>query len=665
MEKRKLITKKNGVLAGIVIIALMLILHAALIYDQKISDKDQEPKDVFQVNGDINSIIGEIEKDRDIVQTITGVEMPISSVKLVFGTYERENNNILNISFENKDTNEVIEKWQVKASEIVNNEDFRLDFEHAIDLEASSTYLIRISTPDGEAGNSVTAYKTSRDIYRDGRLFLGGEEQRGDLKFSLCYGTKTFMKGLYLFVFAGLFVLLALLGYLCFFKKCKIERIFAVTALMLGILYMVVLPPFSAPDEPSHAYTSYYYSNKMMFQQGTDEKGQILVRKGDQLLNRGNIYTTEYVYGVVWDHFFEMNTENGTEAVADAFVLGAPVLTYIPQAIGITLARILHFGCVPLFFMGRLFALLFYILCGYFAIKKIPFGKMVVFFVALLPISIEVAASFSYDSVINGCAFLFIGYTLYLAFDKEKVQIKDWILLALLMAVLAPSKIVYVFLGLLCILIPKAKAVSKKKYSIGMGIVAAGAIIPLIISRISTIGNYLYRDTNTVSYAGKPGFTVGGLLSMPMALIRLVYDSFKTSGTDYLNMQLGGKLGWLNLNIPWNIIICFLIILLLSCIMGEKEKLYVNGRTRAVFISVAGIVIMALMGVFLLTWTPVDSPVIRGVQGRYFTPVLPLLLISMRSRNLTFKKNIDYYLIIGWCVLQFYTIWTVFELIIS
>ena len=233
------------------------------------------------------------------------------------------------------------------------------------------------------------------------------------------------------------------------------------------------------------------------------------------------------------------------------------------------------------------------------------------------------------------------------------------------MAVLAPSKIVYVLLALLCLLIPRKKAQTKKKYYMGMGIMAAGTLLPLAVSRIAVMTNYISRGTNTVSYAGKEGFTVAGLLQMPMALVRLVYDSFKVNGEFYLQTQLGGLLSWLYLNIPWNILICFLIILVLSCIMEEKEKVYVDAKARTVFGSTAVLVILALAAVFLLTWTTTDAKAIQGIQGRYFTPILPLILFSFRSRNLTFKKNINYQLILGWCIMQYYTLWTIFETILA
>lgn len=643
---------------------IMLLLHAALIYDKKVSGLKDEPKEIFKVSYE-GKIIGELQKDNEILQTVSGLDYEVDSLEVCFGTFRQTNTNTLHISFENTDTKEIIGEWSLNAADIKDNAPQYFEFGEPLQLVETAHYQIRISSQDGQPGNSVTAYMSEKSIFPGGVLYVGGELQKGDLEFSFCKGDKGYLAWMFFLIEAVLIILLAAVCYTGFIKKWKIEKIFAFTAILTGMLYMLIMPPYSAPDEQSHINTSYYFSSRLLFHEGVNDEGEVLMREGDQLLNSSHIYSSEYVYGIVWDHFFEMDKGGEMTAVPGSYVLNAPSVLFLPQTLGITLARILHLGCIPMLYLGRLFALLFYVLCVYLAIKKIPFGKAVLFFVSLLPITAELAASFSYDSVINGVAFLFIGYCLYLAYDKEKVGIREWLLLAALMAVLAPSKIVYVLLTLLCILIPRKKAQTKKKYYLGMGIMAAGALLPLAVSRIAVMTNYISRGTNTVSYAGKAGFTVAGLLQMPMALIRLVYDSFKVNGEFYLQTQLGGLLSWLYLNIPWNILICFLIILVLSCIMEEKEKVYVDAKARTVFGSTAVLVILALAAVFLLTWTTVDAKAIQGIQGRYFTPVLPLILFAFRSKNLTFKKNINTALILGWCVMQYYTLWTIFETIIA
>ena len=49
--------------------------------------------------------------------------------------------------------------------------------------------------------------------------------------------------------------------FLCYrIKRLKVEQIFLCMGILFGVLYMVVLPPFTTPDEAVHVDTTYYYS---------------------------------------------------------------------------------------------------------------------------------------------------------------------------------------------------------------------------------------------------------------------------------------------------------------------------------------------------------------------------------------------------------------------
>ena len=55
-------------------------------------------------------------------------------------------------------------------------------------------------------------------------------------------------------------------------------------------------------------------------------------------------------------------------------------------------------------------------------------------------------------------------------------------------------------------------------------------------------------------------------------------------------------------------------------------------------------------------FTPVGWPTIEGVQGRYFLPVLFLLVIFVRNKKIIFKKNYDRYFVMWVIILQGVTI---------
>lgn len=129
----------------------------------------------------------------------------------------------------------------------------------------------------------------------------------------------------------------------------------------------------------------------------------------------------------------------------------------MPQAIGISLARLLGLNTVSLLYFGRFCNLLFFVAMLYWSMKRIPFGKEVLFGVAVLPMSLHLAASFSYDVMILSCMFLLTAVCLDLAYERAQVRAWDIVLLAVLAAVAGPCKMVYARCWACALLIPMQK----------------------------------------------------------------------------------------------------------------------------------------------------------------------------------------------------------------
>ena len=61
----------------------------------------------------------------------------------------------------------------------------------------------------------------------------------------------------------------------------KLPGLYFGVVMCLGILYMLVLAPLSAPDEVSHYISAYELSNRFLGLPGTDEDGYIYIRAED------------------------------------------------------------------------------------------------------------------------------------------------------------------------------------------------------------------------------------------------------------------------------------------------------------------------------------------------------------------------------------------------
>ena len=66
----------------------------------------------------------------------------------------------------------------------------------------------------------------------------------------------------------------------------------------------------------------------------------------------------------------------------------------------------------------------------------------------------------------------------------------------------------------------------------------------------------------------------------------------------------------------------------------------------------------------LIAWTPMSSSVISGVQGRYFLPFLPALLLICKNDRLILTKDINRSILYFMLVLNSYVLFRTFAAVV-
>lgn len=647
----------------IIVVFLMLIFHTVLMYQEYVSPNLDRPREIYKI-GSNKRVTGEITKDTKIEQTFTMEHVDFSGIRLTFATYDRKNTSHLNIQLKNKTTGMMLGNWDISSEDLKDNTPVELVLKNTVEVKEKEEYIITIASEDAAAGNAVTVYQSDKSV-KGQKLIVGREKKEGSLHVTFTYGDQSYLRVYFVGITVILFAMLVLTWFLGYGMKWEAHRLFLLMGICLGVLYIFILPPYSTPDEQAHIYTAYAFSNSLMGKEAVNEDGNTIAREEDLLMGVLEKRPDTETYGMVADHLFDTAGGKELSAFPGGPLSGVPGFVYTPQIIGISLARLLNIGNVGLLMIGRLFALAFYLLCGYFAVKKMPFAKVLMVTVLLLPISLELGGSFSYDSFIIGVCAWFTGHCLYLAYEKNKVLRSDWILLIILAVLMSPCKIVYVLLCLLVLLIPVKKSATRIGCILGRLSVCAGGLLSLAVVRLVTMTEYLSRQENTLSYIETSGYTLSELLSQPLTIIQMYYDSFRKYGDFYFETMMGGQLGWLDIQISDVLIFALAIILVLAVLAKEKEPFYLEKKDKWIMALISAGVIGALMMVFLLTWTPYGSKVIEGTQGRYFLPVLPLVVLLLRNRNLTLKKSINMNLIMSVGLIQFMVVWEIFQKVIT
>lgn len=468
----------------------------------------------------------------------------------------------------------------------------------------------------------------------------------------------------------SLVALSVIFGYMMRARQFSLHHMFLICGLLLGSLYLFILPPLSAPDEWAHYVSAYKVSNQFMGIEAVDEKGHVMVQ-AEEMAAKNGAFPDAGQYQYFWTNYF--GKETGTEMIpANRGVNGTYMLPYLPQALGITLARLLGRNFATRILFGRVANLVWSVLAISQAIKWMPFGKKYLFGVMMLPMVLHELASNSYDAWILAFSMLFIAYCMKLGFEKPKVEKKDVMILAGLIGLLAPCKLVYTPLIGLCLLIPMRKFGNIKRWGIAAGGVLAAVLLMVLLSNASLFGSLFGESTTgpVIDWAGEPGYTVGYFLENPLQFARIILNTLTNESLlkNYGQTMLGYALGWQDptLTMPTAYFSILVLLLVAFLIPAEGEAKMLDGKQKAWIGVIVLVVVVAVLTSMLLFFTPMGSACVLGIQGRYFLPILPLAaMILFKDGNLVWKRDPEKLLIFGYTAFHLLLLITLFGQVIS
>ena len=350
-------------------------------------------------------------------------------------------------------------------------------------------------------------------------------------------------------------------------KGDRMYRAYAFSAMVLGVMYLAVMPGLSAPDELSHYSTAYRISSNMMLEDPLIRPaGLTAVRAVDYPLEDMNGVKTPLVpddeesvpevlgnpvkqttYRAVkdWDQRYAFSTKPVASAIPDVHT--TPVF-YLPQAIGFSLARALGLGTMGLLFLGKFFNLCCYVALTALAVRTTPLGKEWFAAAGLLPMSVSLAASLSYDAGLIGTVFLFTALIFKLAYGAEEIRARELFALCALAALFGPCKLVYAPLILLLWLVPARVFGGGGKKLLCFLILLLSLIAAVLAVNADVLEAYFFpavaEQTGNVSADMRhAGFTAAELFSHPLFTLRMLLNSLSACILTWGGEMIGTKLG--------------------------------------------------------------------------------------------------------------------------
>lgn len=459
-------------------------------------------------------------------------------------------------------------------------------------------------------------------------------------------------------IVAGALCLGILIGTIALMRLCKrsVSKYhmaeyapFVLAFLMLGVMYLGVFTPGNVPDGMYHFNSTYKYSNLILGQPAGDD---YIYMRGDDIAFQYEVMSNRVdrdSYANVVNHFsvFAENTEYSSYAVESSYPISSNVPQQrVPAAIGIVLAKLLGLGAVPLYYMGELFNLVYAGAIILAAIMITPVGKNVFQTIALLPMSMHLFASYSYDAASIAFSFLFLALVFRAIYRSDRIARKDMIQLGLVAFLLGPCKAVYVVLTFGILLIPSGKFASRPISILFKLAVICLPVLGVILLRLpSYLAPVVVQDAAPVlSQRGEQFgtfYTIKDLISNPVMTFLLIMRTLEYFGGQWLMEMVGGSLGWFQTEIaaPSYLVYLLFFIVLLSCVRSEDDGFVPSSTHKILFLLASGVISLGVIIALATSWTFNTEYYIYGVQGRYFIPVLPLICLCLRSRRLRFECN--------------------------
>lgn len=579
-----------------------------------------------------------------ITQTIENKGKKFTGISLYIDATEANKDASLLVTVVGQNEKMLAEMSQFDFTERRDAGYYDIIFDKEINVENEDSLYICISVKE-LYGSQIQLHLVNSDNPNAKCEINGNITEGGIIPYKVFGGTYIILK--YFVIVLYIFLTLLLIG-VCglLFQKKRLEIIFCYVAFVVGTIYMFILPPFVVPDEASHFVTAYAESSELIGAPAYNKNGEILVTS-EKLW--GNVEEKRNVSKELYSQFFEGvlgKKEPEEELIATRQPLSQKHPGYIPQVLGISLARVMEMNSEQILFMGRFFALSWYVFIMYCAIKIMPIKRAMLFLVGLLPITIQQVVSYNYDSFLLGICFFTIAYILNFIYTDRKITIFDWLIIIVIVISIASIKFVYLPILGLALLIPKEKFGNRIGKIVGSLSIVLIAIFVTLYTRLLDYGEAYIASAKDVVEPTK--FTIAYCIDNPASVLGIFYRTIERQSSRFLSEMMGTSLGYLNINIPQIFAIAFLILLLLSIInkSSEKNDIY---KIKGYLAFCCIFVFASLMVVMFFDWTPFGNSQIEGIQGRYLLPILPLALLLLENSTVIIKKDLDYEIILFMC----------------
>ncbi len=422
--------------------------------------------------------------------------------------------------------------------------------------------------------------------------------------------------------------------------KLRDEQFFALIAFMAGILLIFLIPPMCSPDENSHYINAYSMAKGIMFP-SISSNGNMGRELPQSLINFVEGYNHKFVGNLSVKYTFTEAYQNlyvaesfDNEVFFAYWNADVNLIAYLPSGFAIFLYLqvckifpVLTLSNGSLLLAGRFGNLIFFITALYFSIKWTPYKKTTML-MALLPMSITLASSLSYDTIVISMVSLLFARLFSILQSDRKVYTTDVAVFAICSFFLCNVKQVYAAFLLCLFAVPIRRFINKKQYFISVATVTLSGLIPFMLFRV--MFHVLVNKKRWVYYP----FLYQQVLYLRahwLSFWLTIFHSIKQYAAFYF-VSFMGDLGQIDYLMPGFFCLLLFFILILVMIIDYGQKAI---RFEFKILNIVAILLclyLMFAGTYVI-WTShqvaIGAIYVEGIQGRYFIPLVPSIAVFL------------------------------------
>ena len=402
-----------------------------------------------------------------------------------------------------------------------------------------------------------------------------------------------------------------------------------VVGAIFGGSMIFLTPPLDVPEEGQHFWRSYGLSEGLIYaSRDGDSVGAELPASLDEAgysaISHPN---NEYGFRISVEHI-----KKGLLVPLDPLrrkFYGFPVtaryspVPYLPAAAAIWVGQRAGRTALEELYIGRAGTLIAYLLLAVAAVWLTPVQKWTLTLVALMPMSIFLAAAITADALSIALALLAIAMILRLALRAQSADRRSLAWLGAILLLVALAKPGYVLIALLFLLVPKDKFSEGRCWRLRAGMVG----LPLAVSTlwVLSIHGLCVPLRPCVDMKAQACWMLANPWTYLRSMDETIGDVFRLQG-------IVATLGWGTVLLAPAVYKIYWGGLLATAVLdGGREDVRASFWIRAVSLEVYYLVLAVIATLTYLTWHAVGERYIHGLQSRYYVPVLPLLLLPLRG----------------------------------